>query len=371
MKITAAIARVAGAPLSIEEIDIEEPREQEILVEVVATGVCHTDLVVRDGMLPTPLPVVLGHEGAGIVRAVGSQVSSIQPGDHIVMSYNSCGTCPSCAEGEKSYCHEFFPRNFFAVREDGSSALSQDDGIIHGNFFGQSSFASYAICHETNAVKVDKSLPLELLGPLACGVQTGAGAVLKALKVQEGKSFILFGAGSVGLSAIMAAKIAAAHPIIAVDTQPKRLEMARQLGATHTINPTVQDVGAEVMSITGYGVNYALDTTGIAAVIRSAVECLAPRGVCGILGASGPDAEITLNETHFMSGGRQLMGIVEGAADPQTFIPELIALYLKGVFPFDKLVTYYPAENINQAIEDTKTGRAIKPIVRWQDTRHA
>lgn len=366
MKIKAAVARIAGQPLSIEEIDIEAPRDKEILVEVVATGVCHTDLVVRDGMLPTPMPVVLGHEGAGIVKAVGAGVNGIQVGDHIVMSYNSCGTCPSCAEGEKSYCHEFFPRNFFALREDGTSALSQEGKLVHGNFFGQSSFASYAICHESNAIKVDKSLPLELLGPLACGMQTGAGAVLNALKVQAGKSFIVFGAGSVGLSAIMAAKSVGAEIIIAVDMQTSRLDIARELGASHTINPTEGDVVQQVIAITGYGVYYALDTTGIPVVIRSAVECLAPRGVCGILGASGPDAEIVLNETHFMSGGRRLMGIVEGEADPQVFIPKLIDMYLQGNFPFDKLVTYYSADNINQAIEDSKSGVSIKPIVRWQ-----
>jgi aryl-alcohol dehydrogenase len=365
MKIKAAIARFAGQPLCIEEIDIEAPREHEILVEVVATGVCHTDLVVRDGMLPTPLPVVLGHEGSGIVKAVGSHVTSIHPGDHVVMSYNTCGACPSCDDGDKSYCHEFFPRNFFAVREDGSSALSQNDKMIHGNFFGQSSFASFAICHESNAVKVDKNLPLELLGPLACGMQTGAGAVLNALKVKAGKSFIVFGSGSVGLSAVMAANSVGAKTIIAVDTQTSRLKIARELGATHTINPTEQDVVGQVMKITGYGVYYALDTTGIPAVIRSAVESLAPRGTCGILGASGPLAEIVLNETHFMSGGRRLMGIVEGEADPHSFIPKLIEMYLNDQFPFDKLVTFYSADNINQAINDTKTGVTIKPIVRW------
>lgn len=364
MRIQAAIAREARAPLVIEAIDIEPPRADEILVKVVATGVCHTDLVVRDGMLPTPLPVVLGHEGAGIVEAVGSAITKVRPGDHVVMTFNSCGVCPSCQEHAITYCHEFFPRNFFAARADGSSALSQDGERINGNFFGQSSFATYAICHDINVVKVPNDVELELLSPLACGVQTGAGAVLNALNVRPGKSFVVFGAGSVGLSAVMAARVAGATTIIAVDMNDKRLAMAMELGATHSINPGKAKAVEEIIKITGHGINYALDTTGIAAVIRNAVDSLAPRGTCGILGASAPDAEITFNETHFMSGGRRLIGIVEGESNPDTFIPTLIDLYKQGRFPFDRLVKFYAFSDINQAIHDSETGIAIKPILR-------
>ncbi len=364
MQIKAAIAREAGAKLSIETIDIDEPRDEEILVKVVATGVCHTDLVVRDGMLPTPLPVVLGHEGAGIVEKVGSAVYKVKPGDKVVMTFASCGSCQCCKENTITYCEEFFPRNFFATRMDGTTSLSKGDETIHSNFFGQSSFATYAICNELNVVKVPDSAPLELLGPLACGVQTGAGAVMNALKVSHGKSFAVFGAGSVGLSAVMAAKVVGATTIIAVDMNDDRLAMAKELGATHTINPGKQDATDEIMKITGRGLNFALDTTGIPAVIRSAVMSLANLGTCGILGASGPDAELELNETHFMSGGRRLMGIVEGESNPDVFIPTLVDLYQKGLFPFDKLVTFYDFDDINEAIHDSETGKTIKPIVK-------
>jgi aryl-alcohol dehydrogenase len=364
MKISAAIAREKGAPLSIETIELEEPRPDEILVKVVATGICHTDLVVRDGMLPTPMPVVLGHEGAGVVAAVGSAIRKVKPGDHVVMTFNSCGSCPSCKDHDTVYCHEFFPRNFFAARADGTSALSKEGERINGNFFGQSSFADHAICHEANVVKVPDDVPLELLGPLACGVQTGAGAVMNALQVKAGKSFAVFGAGSVGLSALMAARVVGAATIVAVDLNDARLEMARELGAAHTINPGKANATEEIMKITGHGLDYALDTTGLPAVIRNAVESLGPRGTCGILGASGPDSEIVLNETHFMSAGRRLMGIVEGEANPDTFIPMLIDLYRKGLFPFDKLVRFYDFAAINEAIHDSETGAAIKPIVR-------
>ncbi len=364
MQIKAAIARAQGADLSLETITIEEPRHNEILVKVVATGVCHTDIVVRDGMLPTPLPVVLGHEGAGVVEKVGRSVAKVKAGDRVVMTFNFCGHCPSCQDHHVSYCHEFFPRNFLAARGDGSSALSAGDERIHGNFFGQSSFATHAICHEVNVVKVPDTAPLELLGPLACGIQTGAGAVMNALKVSAGKSFAVFGAGSVGLAAVMAAKVVGATTIIAVDMNDERLTMARELGATHAINPGKVNATPEIMAITVYGLNFALDTTGISSVIRGAVMALAPMGTCGILGASAMGSEINLDEVHFMSGGRRLMGIVEGESNPDTFIPMLAELHAQGRFPFDKLVTFYDFADINQAIRDSESGKTIKPIVR-------
>lgn len=362
MKIRAAVTR--DKKITVEDIDIEEPRDTEILVKVVATGVCHTDIVVRDGHLPTPQPVVLGHEGAGIVEQVGSRVTKVAPGDHVVMSFNSCGTCPTCADHAAAYCVEFFPRNFFATRPDGSSGLSQNGSMIHGNFFGQSSWATHALCHERNIVKVPKDVSLELLGPLACGVQTGAGAVINALKMGVGKSFAVFGAGSVGLSAIMAARAVGATTIVAVDLNADRLAFAKEIGATHTIDSGKQNATEALMQLTGIGLDYALDTTGLAPVIRAAVMALAPRGTCGILGASPLGSEFTLDEVHFMSGGRRLMGIVEGESDPDLFIPVLIDLYRQGRFPFDRMVKFYNFADINTAIHDSESGRTIKPIVR-------
>lgn len=364
MRITAAVARQPGTPLSLESLELEAPRPDEILVRVVATGVCHTDIVVRDGHLPTPQPVVLGHEGAGVVEAVGSAVTKVAVGDHVVMSFNSCGGCPSCRDHEPAYCHEFFPRNFFGARADGSSGLSRDGERINGNFFGQSSFATHALCHERNVVRVQKSAQLELLGPLACGVQTGAGAVMNALKVRAGKSIAVFGTGSVGLAAVMAAKVAGATTIIAIDMNDSRLDFARSVGATHTFNPARDDVVKEIMALTGAGVDYSIDTTALMPVVRNAVMCLAPRGACGILGASPMGTELQLDEVHFMSGGRKLIGIVEGSADPDAFIPRLIELHAEGRFPFDRLVRFYPFEQINEAIADSEAGRTIKPIVR-------
>jgi aryl-alcohol dehydrogenase len=365
IQIKAAVAREAGAELSIEELSLDGPREDEILVKVVATGVCHTDLVVMAGHLPTPMPVVLGHEGAGVVEAVGSKVTKVKPGDSVVMTYNTCGTCPSCHDGEMAYCYEFFPRNFFATRPDGSVAFRNGAGHVHSNFFGQSSWATHALAHERNIVKVDVAGDdLALMGPLACGIQTGAGTVMNALEVQPGKSFVVFGTGSVGLSAVMAAKVQGATAIIAVDMHDSRLEIARELGATHGINASGDDVVEQIKAITGGGANYALDTTGLPQVIRQAVDALAPRGKAAVLGAPMPGSEISVDNTDFMSTGKTLMGVVEGQSDGDTFIPKLIALWKAGEFPFDKLVTFYDFDQINTAIHDSHEGKAIKPILK-------
>ena len=364
MQILAAVARTHRAPFVLETLELAAPRADEILVKVVATGICHTDIVVRDGVMPTPLPVVLGHEGSGVVEAVGANITSVEPGDHVVMSFDSCGVCASCRDHAVAYCHEHFQRNFLAARADGSSPISKDGEPISGNFFGQSSFATHALCHEANVVKVPRDVPLELLGPLGCGIQTGAGAVLNALKVAPGKSFCVFGAGAVGLSAVMAAKIAGAAIIVAIDVNEARLQLASELGATHTLNGAMVDAGAELMKITGYGVDYALDTTGAPTIIHGIIKGLAPRGACGIVGSPRPPATLTVDMLSFMVGGRKLMGIIEGSSTPSIFIPELIKLYQQGRFPIDRLVKYYAFADINQAMHDAEAGIAIKPIVR-------
>jgi aryl-alcohol dehydrogenase len=364
MKIQAAVTRAPAAPMSLETLDLAEPRDDEILVKLVATGVCHTDMAMRDQAFPVPQPIVLGHEGAGVVVKVGRFVSEVAPGDHVVMSYNSCGHCASCRDDEASYCHDFFGLNFSGFRADGTSPISKGAEVIHGNFFGQSSFANYALCHPRNVVKVSMNAPLELLGPLACGVQTGAGAVINALKVGAGDSLAVFGAGSVGLSAVMAAKVVGATTIIAVDLNPDRLALARELGATHAIDGADPELVARVVDLTGGGAMFSFDTTGLPAVIRKAVDSLALRGECGVVGAAPLGTEVTLDLMGLMTAGRKIRGIVEGNATPQVFIPVLIELFVQGRFAFDKLVTFYPFEKINDAIHDSETGKVVKPVLR-------
>ena len=364
MKIQAAVVRAKHAPMSLEELDLEEPRDGEILVRVVATGICHTDIVMRDQMYPVPQPVVLGHEGAGIVERVGRAVTKVAPGDHVLMSYNSCGHCPSCDADAPTYCHDFFGHNFGGARPDGTTPLSKGNERIHGNFFGQSSFATRALCHETNIVKVRADVPLEVLAPLGCGVQTGAGAIINVLKPGPGQSLAVFGTGSVGLSAVMAARLIGVSKIVAVDLNPSRLALARELGATHTIDAK-GDVVKAIMAATGAGADVTFDTTGSGKVMRQAMDGLAPRGTCGYVGAAAPGTEISVDPVHMMVGGRTLRGIVEGKSKVDVFIPALIDLYMQGRFPLDKLVTYYPFARINEAIRDSEAGTVVKPVVRF------
>lgn len=364
MQILAAVIRAPGGPFTLEHLDIEAPLPGEVRVRVVATGICHTDMVMRDQLLPVPQPVVLGHEGAGIVEAVGPGVTKVRPGNAVVMSFDSCGTCPNCAVDAPTYCREFFPRNFFGARTDGSSGLSQQGELIHGNIFGQSSFATHALCHQRNVVKVPGDVPLALLGPLACGVMTGAGTVLNALKIRPGASVAVIGVGTVGLSSIMAARIAGAGRIIVIDPVAERLSLARELGATDGIDPRAGDSVAAVMALTGgVGVDYSIDTSARPDMIRQGILMLAPMGECAVVGAIGHGQDIAVDGGHLLSGGRRLRGVVEGDADPDRFIPQLVEYYRQGRLPFDRLVRFYPLDQINDAVAASESGQVIKPIL--------
>lgn len=363
--ITAAVARAKGDPFTIEQASIRGPQGDEVLVKIVATGLCHTDLIVRDQYYPVPLPAVLGHEGAGVVEAVGPNVTSLSPGDPVVLSYGYCGSCAQCAAGLSGYCSSFFGLNFGGGDLAGNTAITGEDGKpLHDHFFAQSSFATYALAKENNAVKVSADAPLELLGPLGCGIQTGAGAVINTLKVRPGTSFASFGAGAVGLSAVMAARVAGATTIVAVDVVPERLDLAKELGATHTVNSRETDLVEGVREATGGGAQFALESTGRPEVLAQAIEALGPLGQIGVVGAPplGTTSEFDVN--NLLLGGRTIRGIVEGDSVPQVFIPQLIELHRQGRFPFDKLVKFYDLADINTADADSSGGGTLKAILR-------
>ena len=362
--VTAAVVRQKGGPFTLEQLRLEEPHADEVLVRVVATGMCHTDMVVRDQVYPVPQPIVLGHEGAGVVEKVGANVVKVRPGDHVVLTFMSCGRCRLCELGRPNNCENFNAHNFSGGRADGTGSLRDERGSIHDHFFGQSSFSTFAVANERNVVKVPKDAPLELLGPLGCGIQTGAGAVMNALKVGHGASFAAFGAGAVGLSAVMAARAVGATTIIAVDVVPARLALAKEIGATHTVNAKERDAVAAVKEITGGGVQFSLETTGIPLVVRQAVDALGVRGTCGIVGAAPPETDIKIDITEFMQMAKTIYGIIEGDSVPDVFIPQLIDLFLQGRFPFDKLTKFYPFERINEAASDSEKGLTVKPIIR-------
>ncbi|MCL8024638.1 NAD(P)-dependent alcohol dehydrogenase [Nocardioides bruguierae] len=364
---TAKAAVLSGTDAAFEFADIEvrDIRADEILVKITATGLCHTDLSVQHGHIPSPFPIVLGHEGAGTVEQVGSAVTEFAVGDKVAASFDSCGHCANCDEGKNAYCLNFWPYNFGGARPDGSTALADAEGNdLHSNFFGQSSFATYAVISPRNAVKVPDDVPLELTGPLGCGIQTGAGTVLNSLGVRAGESIVVAGTGAVGLSAIMAAKAAGATTIVAVDVLDERLQFAAKLGATHTVNGKADDVADQIKAATGgLGAKYAVDTTAVPAVIENLVAGTQFGATIAAIGVTKPGATIPLGL--FSGAGKSLVGAIEGDAVPQTFIPRLLDLYRAGQFPFDQLITTYPFTEMDTAIKATQTGEAVKAVLVW------
>lgn len=364
MKVKAAVVFETSGIFSIEELELCEPNDDEVLVRIVATGICHTDLEARDGHLPIPPPPsVFGHEGSGVVEKVGSRVAKVKPGDHVVMTWDCCGTCSSCRSGHDPYCLNFFLHNFNGARPDGSTTLRKGDAPIHGSYFNQSSFADFALANERNVVKVPKDVPLEILGPLGCGVQTGVGAVVNTLHPGPGSSIAIFGAGNVGLNAILGAVVCGCTTIIAVARRAESLKKAKEFGATHTVNNTEVDPVEAIREITGGGADFSLECAGNPKVLRQAVDCLPRCGVCGILGVVAPGTEVSLDMDLLMNG-RTVKGIVEGDAVPDLFIPKLIELHRQGRLPFDRLISFYPFDEINRAVEDMENRKVIKPVLR-------
>lgn len=361
MKVEAALLREHQAPLSIETIELDSPRPDEVLVRLVATGICHTDIMMTRGFpIPVPTPFVLGHEGAGVIEAAGAAVTGLAPGDHVVLSFDHCGACGNCQAGHAAYCETFFV-NFSGRRRDGTPTMQEGGAPVGANFFGQSSFATYAVTRAANVVKVDKDLDLRLLGPLACGIQTGAGAVMNVLRPPVGATVAVFGAGAVGLSAVMAARVMGAATIIAVDLHAARLDLARDIGATHVIDAGVDDPVEGIRALTGgKGVDYSVEASGAPPAIAAAIGALAVRGTCGIVGGGPP---VMLNVPELMQGGRTVTGIGMGDAVPMLMIPRLIALFRQGRFPFDRLIRFFPFDRLNDAMAASSSGDAIKPVV--------
>jgi aryl-alcohol dehydrogenase len=338
--------------LQIESLELEGPRDDEVLVRLKATGICHTDIDFCDDW--SGPPVVLGHEGAGVVEEVGRNLKDVKPGDHVVLSYQSCGQCLQCRNGHPAGCDHFWKLNFGFARLDGSNGLERSG--VGGHFFGQSSFATHTLATERNLVKVPQDLPLDLLAPLGCGLQTGAGTVINSLRVSRGQSVAVFGTGAVGLAAVMAAHLAGAGPIIGVDINPARLKLALELGATHVIDNRHEDAASQIAHITGSGVDYVLEITGDSLMNQLAAEVLNPHGTIALIATPGGSSAL--------SQGRKTLSIIQGDAVPQNFIPQLIALHQSGRFPFDRLVKFYDFNEINQAMADARRGDTIKPVLR-------
>ncbi|SMD12832.1 aryl-alcohol dehydrogenase [Rhizobium sp. RU36D] len=364
--VTAAIVNSAGDPFCLQSVTPDTLQPEEVLVRIVGVGICHTDLLARAGALLFPLPGILGHEGAGVIEKVGASVSGFATGDPVVLTYRSCGACPNCLSALSAYCDDKRRLNFSGARPDGTSPFRCDDGRpLAAAFFGQSSFATKVIVSESNLVSVPADVPLEILGPLGCGLQTGAGAVFNVLKPQPGASLVVVGCGAVGMAAIMAARASGAEPIIAVDTNAERLALAGELGATHGLSGRdPAQIVAAVRDIAGHGgAEYSVECVGRPDTVRLAVECLRMRGTCAMTGAASGQSDIAIPAQTLLYG-RSIRGVIQGDSNPRTFIPHLIALWRRGLFPFERLIRFYDFTDINRAMADAASGAAIKPVLR-------
>jgi aryl-alcohol dehydrogenase len=364
MKTTAVIVNEQGGEFAFEEVDLDEPRDDEVLVRIVAAGLCHTDLSLRDSLPTEMFPRVFGHEGAGVVEQVGAAVSGIEVGDHVLMSFRSCRTCPACLEGAVGYCENSLMLNYMGFRMDGSTTHQRDGQPVYGSFFGQSSLARHAIAYADNCVVVDKSLDLGKLAPYGCGFQTGAGTVLNLLRPEAGESLVVFGCGAVGLAAVIAAATTGCT-VVAVDLTEARLKEAERFGAV-TVNPTTlgeQTVVDRVKELTGGGATYAVDTTAISEVVKQAQQSLRVRGTLIALGLGAE--EYAIDAIDLLQNGKIIRSSIEGESDPLEMLPRLIEMNRAGEFDVDDLVVTYPFEEINTAIDDVLAGRVVKPVLVW------
>lgn len=371
MRITAALVPARGAPFEIQRLDLAGPQPEEVLVRIAASGMCHTDLHARDGYFANlPYPIVCGHEGAGIVEEVGAAVTDLMPGDPVVISFPWCGNCEPCRADKPSYCVHGRALKSSGRRPDGSTPMSRDGAPVYSCFFQQSSFASFAVAPAKDVVKLRRDAPIELLGPLGCGLQTGAGAVLNVMQPPgrsiAGQGIAIYGVGGVGLAGLMAAKIAGCDPIIAVDRLPGRLKLARELGATHCLeSPGTNNLAetlAEIRKITGGGTHFALETSAAPEVFRIAVDGLRGLGTCVLVGSARAGTEVRF-EMPVLQGGRTVRGVVQGDSRPREFIPRLVDLFMAGKLPLDRLITRYDFAEINRAAADATSGITIKPVL--------
>ncbi len=365
--IQALVVEEKSGPFVLQELELEEPAREEVLVRILASGVCHTDEITRHGDMPMPFPSVLGHEGSGIVERVGEGVTRFAPGDKVIIGWPSCGECKNCLDGQPRYClrtgEALVSGRRFKGPKAGTTAYWRNGTEMNGHFFGQSSFATWSITNADALVKVPENTPVELLGPLACGLGTGAGAILNEARPRLGDSILIVGVGAVGLAAIMAARNSGVTKIIAADIHDSRLKLAEEFGATHTVNSGSTDILDAVKKITGSTVDYAIDCTGVISVIEQIAEAVGMLGTLVLVGGAPANARFSLDHLNTL-WGKRVIGVLGGGGRSGQLIPALVELYQQGRFPFDKLVRYYELGEIEEALEDSRTGKVVKPILR-------
>lgn len=361
----AAVLYEPNTPLKIEDVELEEPQANEILVKLVATGVCHSDLHFMKGEVPQPMPFVPGHEGAGVVEKVGPGVTTVQPGDHVILMVAfSCGKCRYCVAGRPTMCIENLPIQMTGTLPGGHTRLRKNGQPLQ-HLFGLACYAEKVVVHERSAVKVRKDAPLNIVCVLGCGASTGIGAAINSTGIKAGESIIIFGCGGVGLSAVMGARLAGAGTIIAVDVLDSKLEKAKELGATHTINAKHEDPSARVTEILGGGADYALEFIGNVEVTMKAFACIRPGGKLIVAGMSPITSLLTIAPFEFLLG-KTITGTVQGDVVAPIDIPRYVDLYMSGRLPLDKLISRtYRLDQINEAFEAMEKGTAIRSVIEF------
>jgi len=369
MKVKAAVAHKAGAPLEIETVDLDGPRQGEVLVEIKATGVCHTDAYTLSGKDPEGLfPAILGHEGAGVVAEVGAGVSALRPGDHVIPLYiPECRQCPACLSGRTNLCTAIRETQGRGVMPDGSSRFSAAGRMIH-HYMGTSTFSNFTVVPEIALAKVREDAPFDRICYIGCGVTTGVGAVINTAKVQVGDTVVVFGLGGIGLNVVQGARIAGARMIAGVDLNPARRAIAEKFGLTHFVNPTEVrgDLVPYLVDLTGGGADFAFECVGNVKLMRQALECCHRGwGTCVIIGVAGAGEEISTRPFQLVTG-RTWKGTAFGGARGRRDVPKIVEWYMEGKINIDDLITHtMPLGRINEAFDLMHRGGSIRTVVTF------
>jgi aryl-alcohol dehydrogenase len=360
---TAAVVREPGAPFRLEPLELDDVRADEILVDVEAVGICHTDIAARHQAFPVPLPIVLGHEGTGRVVTTGADVRHLAAGDRVLLSAPFCGHCKYCVSGRPRHCPHAVPLALSGGRPDGSTAFHDADGPVHSHFSGQSSFATRTIALASTAVKVPDDVPAEIVAPLGCGIATGAGAVANVLRPGPGSSLVVFGVGPVGLAAVMAAAVVGCNPIIAVDRLQSRLDLARELGATHVVDASGRDPVEAVVSATAGGADFVVQAAPSTKLLEVAIEAAGPGGVVAVVGAGSHLETAAVHPIALVNGPKTLRGVKGGEGVPEIFVPYLVEEWRRGRLPIERLVRTFDFDAINEAERAMEDGSVLKPVL--------
>lgn len=364
-RIRAAVCSRPGGGLTVEELELADPGPDEVLTRIDAAGVCHSDYHYLTGDLVSRMPVVPGHEGAGVVAAVGAAVTTVRPGDTVALMWRPrCGRCRHCLTGRPALCQSGAIHAASGGLQDGTTRLRRPGGEPVHHLMGVSCFAEYAIVSERAVVPIPPGVPAEIAAIAGCAVITGVGTVLNAIGPCAGRGLVVFGAGGVGLSVVMGAVLAGAYPIVAVDLVTDRLDAATRLGATHVVHAASEDVAAALTAIDADGLDYTVDAVGRPSTLRQAFDALRPGGTLVAIGLGAAGQELSLPLNPLVQKERRVVGSLYGSANPQVDVPKLLSLYQAGRLPIDQLVgARYPLDRIDDAVTDLVGGAVGRGIV--------